>query len=120
LANLEVQTYLLTPEVHGMGLQGEIDLHTCPKIREAINNLITDNHCNLVINLEQTRYIDSTGLVVLLHALKRVQEKQGRLALVCTDAHVLKIFTIAGLIDSFRICATEHEALDAVTAPAQA
>lgn len=114
MATLEVTTYPLSSEVHAMAPQGEIDLHTCPRIREAINNLINANHTRMVINLQQVRYIDSTGLVVLLHALKRIQEKQGRLALVCTDAHILKIFTIAGLIGSFNVFPDEAEALAAM------
>lgn len=111
MATLEVSSYPVSDKVQGIALQGEIDLHTCPKVRESVNRLIRENHTNLLINLEQTRYIDSTGLVVLLHALKRVQEKEGKLAVVCTDAHILKIFTISGLIHSFHVYPTEQEAL---------
>ncbi len=47
-------------------LSGEIDVYTSPKVKDAIGELIDEGHYNLVINLEKVRYIDSTGLGVLI------------------------------------------------------
>ena len=55
-------------------LNGEIDVYTSPKVKEAIMSLIDAGNYALVINLENVRYIDSTGLGVLIGGLKRVRE----------------------------------------------
>ena len=55
-------------------LNGEIDVYTSPKVKETIMSLIDSGHYALVINLENVRYIDSTGLGVLIGGLKRVRE----------------------------------------------
>jgi len=55
-------------------VQGEIDVYTSPRVKESINDLIEKGNYSLVINLEGVRYIDSTGLGVLIGALKKVRE----------------------------------------------
>jgi len=93
-------------EVHG-----EIDVYTSPKVKEIITELIEKGNYYLVINLEGVRYIDSTGLGVLIGALKRVREKEGCINLVCDNPQIKKIFNITGLVRIFGIFKTEEEAL---------
>ena len=84
-------------------LGGEIDVYTSPKVKDAITELIAQGHYNLVINLEKVRYIDSTGLGVLIGGLKRVREHGGTVNLVCTNPQIKKIFDITGLVKIFGI-----------------
>jgi len=84
-------------------LTGEIDVYTSPKVKDAISALIDGAHYNLVINLENVRYIDSTGLGVLIGGLKRVREHGGSVNLVCTNPQIKKIFDITGLVKIFGI-----------------
>ena len=64
-----------------------------------------------MINLEKVRYIDRTGLGVLIGALKKVREHNGRILLVCTNPQIKKIFNITGLVKIFEIFKNEEEAL---------
>ena len=48
-------------DAYVVDLTGEIDVYTSPKVKDAITELIDQEHYNLVINLEKVRYIDSTG-----------------------------------------------------------
>ena len=89
-------------------LAGEIDVYTSPKVKDAITELIDQGHYNLVINLEKVRYIDSTGLGVLIGGLKRVREHGGSVSLVCTNPQIKKIFDITGLVKIFGIFDTEQ------------
>ena len=90
--------------------KGEIDVYTSSKLKDAINAHIDQGKVNLIIDLEGVRYIDSTGLGVLIGALKRVREGQGHIALVCTNGQVVKIFDITGLSKIFEICPTVQKA----------
>ena len=51
----------------------------------------------LVVDLSAVGFLDSTGLGVLVKALKRTREHDGTLDLVATDERILKVFRITGL-----------------------
>ena len=95
-------------------LTGEIDVYTSPKVKDAIGELIDRGVYNLVINLEKVRYIDSTGLGVLIGGLKRVREHGGSVNLVCTNPQIKKIFDITGLVKIFGIFEDEDAAMKAL------
>lgn len=48
-------------------------------------------------------FIDSTGLSVLLNGLRLVTQMQGRMAVVCANPTVLRLFQITSLDDTFDI-----------------
>ena len=65
-----------------------------------------------VVDLENVRYIDSTGLGVLIGGLKRVREHSGAVNLVCTNPQIKKIFDITGLVKIFGIFDNEAQACE--------
>lgn len=89
---------------------GEIDVYTAPKLRDGLVELINSGHYHLVVDLEGVDFLDSTGLGVLVGALKRVRSHQGTLSLVCAQERLLKIFRITGLAKVFPIYATVDDA----------
>jgi len=95
-------------------VQGEIDVYTSPRVKETINELIEKEHYNLIINLEEVRYIDSTGLGVLIGALKKVREHNGSINLICTNPQIKKIFNITGLVKIFGIFKNVEEAVNSI------
>src|SRR5690606_31224716 len=88
---------------------GEIDVYTAPRLREAIVAAIEDGHRRLIVDVEQVEFLDSTGLGVLVGALKRVRADGGSLDIVCTHERILKIFEITGLDKVFGL----HRTVDA-------
>lgn len=109
--DIKIETRALGDAAQGIEINGEIDVYTSPKVKEIINELIEKGNYQLVINLEGVRYIDSTGLGVLIGALKKVREKNGAINLVCNNPQIKKIFNITGLVKIFGIFKTEEEAL---------
>jgi anti-sigma B factor antagonist len=96
-------------------VEGEIDVYTAPKLREKLIELVSEGSYDVVVNLEGVDFLDSTGLGVLVGALKRVKAHDGSLSLVCTQDKILKIFKITGLTKVFPI----HDSVDEATgAPA--
>lgn len=92
-----------------LSVAGEIDIATAPSLRMHLHDLIEQAKLRLIVDLEAVDFLDSTGLGVLVSALKRVRGDQGDLALVCTRPQILKVFDITGLSRVFAI----HETLDA-------
>jgi anti-sigma B factor antagonist len=82
---------------------GEIDVYTAPKLREALIELVQGGTYNIVVDMEQVEFHDSTGLGVLVGGLKRVRSHDGSMTLVCTQERLLKIFRITGLTRVFEI-----------------
>lgn len=82
---------------------GEIDLATAPRLRERLITVIDDGADRLVVDLGGVDFIDSTGLGVLIGALKRVRGRDGDLRLVCGEPRILKVFEITGLDKVFEI-----------------
>ncbi len=94
-----------------LAVGGEVDVATAPRLREKLIELVNDGHHQIVVDLSAVEFLDSTGLGVLVGALKRVRTHDGDLALVCTESRVLKVFEITGLTKVFAMYASVDEAV---------
>jgi anti-sigma B factor antagonist len=102
---------------HVLTVTGEIHVSTAPEFSRLLNAAIAHGKTGLVLDLTPTEFIDSTGLSVLLNGLRRVTRQHGRMALVCTNPTVLRLFEITRLDTTFDIRATRDEAVQAVRGP---
>ena len=92
-------------------VKGEVDVATAPRLREHVIDLVADGHRRIVVDIEGVEFLDSTGLGVLVGALKRVRSHGGELELVCTRPRILKVFEVTGLDRVFAIHASVDEAV---------
>lgn len=92
-------------------VMGEVDVYTAPALREKVSSLIDAGHIDLVVNLTEVRFMDSTGLGLLVGVLKRLRGLDGRLQLVIDSERLLKVFRITALTQVFTIVETVDEAL---------
>ena len=93
---------------------GEIDVAAAPDLREQLVSLIADGAHRVVVDLEEVDFIDSTGLGVLVGAVRRARGADGDVRLVCTNSRLLKVFEVTGLDEVFVIAGS---AADAAAAP---
>ncbi|MFT4298758.1 MAG: STAS domain-containing protein [Aeromicrobium sp.] len=108
---LTVETRSLPPfEV--VQVEGEVDVYTAPRLREAIVTAIDAGKLRLIVDIERVEFLDSTGLGVLVGALKRVRADHGTFDIVCTNERLLKIFQITGLDKVFGL----HDSVDGAVA----
>jgi len=78
-------------------VSGEVDLATSPELDVAIIAAIDSGATSVVIDLTDVSFMDSSGLGVIVRALKRCREAENDLDLVITNERVLKVFGITGL-----------------------
>jgi anti-sigma B factor antagonist len=90
---------------------GEVHVSTAPELAEQLNAALTAGRSRIVLDFTGVEFIDSTGLSVLLNALRRLGRVDGALSLVCTNPTVLRLFEITRLDATFDIVATRDEAL---------
>jgi anti-sigma B factor antagonist len=101
-----------------VAVEGEIHVSTAPEFSGMLNAAIDGGRTALVLDLTGVMFIDSTGLSVLLTALRRVTHAGGRMALVCSNPTVLRLFEITRLDTTFDIHAELEPAVALVQAAA--
>lgn len=91
-------------------VEGEVDVYTASQLKEVLVETIEGGCANVVVDLDRVSFIDSSGLGVLVGALRRAKERSGSVRLVCARENVLKIFRITGLDKVFPIFTSVGEA----------
>lgn len=94
-------------------LEGEIDLHVSPRLALTLNAAVKGKPRNLVVDMGNVSYIDSSGLAVLIEAMQNVEKYGGKFALAGLQENVKPIFAIARLDQVFRIFPDVDSALTA-------
>jgi anti-sigma B factor antagonist len=78
---------------------GDIDLSTAPGLRAALNRPGADH---VVVDLRGVTFLDSTGLGVLVGALKRLRRQGGSLKVVINrGGRVRRLFELTNLSGAF-------------------
>jgi anti-sigma B factor antagonist len=87
---------------------GELDVHTCPAFKKAVEAAGGRADAHLVVDLSEVTFMDSTALGVLAAEQRHRPE---RLHLVVQQEHLLRLFEVTGLIHVFALHASLDEAL---------
>jgi anti-sigma B factor antagonist len=111
--NFDITTEQLGEGRYVIALAGEVDLYTAPEFKQQLLDVISQGARDVIVDLTDTTFIDSTTLGVLVGGVKRLRPNDGRLTLVCSDRNITKIFEITGLDRVFTIHATRAEAIEA-------
>ncbi|MBQ9942711.1 MAG: STAS domain-containing protein [Christensenellaceae bacterium] len=81
-------------QVWQVALKGDIDLYNAPELKEALLNI---KGADIRLNCEQLEYIDSTGLGVLVSAMKAAKEEGHTITVAGLKPHIKRIFTLTNL-----------------------
>jgi anti-sigma B factor antagonist len=93
-----------------VALEGELDLGRAPSLKWALVDAVDAGYKQLVVDLTAVRFMDSTALSVLV-GVNRSLDVGARMAIVCVNANVLKIFELSGMDGAFAIYPTLDQAL---------
>lgn len=86
-----------------VAVRGEIDVATSPALREELYQLIDGGARDVVVDLSGLGFIDSSGLGVLVAALKHMRERDGQLVLAGLVQPALRVFEITDLTTLFTL-----------------
>jgi anti-sigma B factor antagonist len=101
---------------HVLALRGEVDALTAPQLGRRLLSLTDEGKTMLVVDLSRVTFMDSTGIGVLINALRQLTSRSGSLALVCPNERVLRPFKVTGLVGYLPIFGSREEALGGVGA----
>ncbi|MCA1057092.1 anti-sigma factor antagonist [Rossellomorea aquimaris] len=83
---------------------GEIDAYTAPKLKETLQpSAETESDKDIVVDLSDVSYMDSTGLGVFVGLFKAINARGGQLKLVGLSNRLQRLFDITGLGDIMNI-----------------
>ena len=87
-----------------LAVSGELDLATAPALRERVGEIGPDGPPKVALDFTGVGFVDSSGLGVLVGALKRLREAGGDdVVLLGVQEPVRKVFEITGLDRLFRL-----------------
>lgn len=92
-------------------VEGELDVYTAPRLKEALAEGMSRGHKLMVVDLTRVPFLDSTALGVLVGSLRQLRAEDGDLRLVLSSPHLEKLFHITGFDGMFSIHGTLPEAL---------
>ncbi len=91
----------LEPDPQGVciTLAGEVDLATVPELDRLLDDLADSEHGRLLIDLTSVEFMDSTGLVSIIRALRAADTNGHRLTVRGSSPQVQRLFELTGLVD---------------------
>lgn len=94
-----------------ISLDGELDMASAPLLQAALENAEADAAPVLVLDLRELRFMDSTGLRIILWARERLRSRGHELALTVGSSQVQRLLSVSGVGDHLRVIATPDELL---------
>ncbi len=82
-----------------MTLKGEIDIYTATQLKDELNDLVSEQKNEVIVDLKDVTYMDSTGLGTFVSALKHAEKAESTLRLIRANDRLYRLFEVTGLDD---------------------
>jgi len=89
-----------------------LDAHNSGDLKSEMQKLFVEGNKNILVDLKDVRFIDSSGLGALVSGFKNAISHQGSLKLSSLQPQVKSMFELTRLHRVFEIFASTSEALD--------
>ncbi|MBM4044371.1 MAG: STAS domain-containing protein [Planctomycetes bacterium] len=100
-------------DVDVVAMEGYLDGHTAPKLMRLIDDLISQKHYRLVLDMSRLEYMSSAGFGILAATQKRTQAQGGDLKVVNLPEKIRRTFVTLGLENIIETHATREDAFAA-------
>lgn len=98
-------TFTITP-------YGRLTVETVREFKATVDDLLTDNHPWLVLDLSDVPYIDSCGLGAIVHAFVAACERGGTMKLANINGRNLRLLQITHLLTVVEVYDSPETAID--------
>ncbi len=96
-----------------VSVDGELDVHTSPKLRSSIRHMLAEGEARIIVNLLKTTYLDGQALAVFTVTRKQAQAAGGNIGFVHDQPLFTRLFSLAGLRSAIPAFRTEALAVRA-------
>jgi len=94
--------------------ENKLDSNVAPALKSELVTLHAEGISNIILDLSDVKYTDSSGLSALLVGNRIFQEENGLFAITNLSDHSLKLIKISQLDSVLNIYTNAEEAIDAV------
>ena len=112
---MKIQIKKNDSQVECVTLEGDLDFHSSPNLRQELTKLVERQAAKVVIDFKNVSYIDSSGLATFVELFQRMKRYGGKLVLYNMNASVRSVFEISKLDTIFQLAGTEKEAASLVS-----
>ena len=92
----------------------KLDSTIAPRLKSDLITIQAEGAKNLIVDLSEVKYIDSSGLSALLVGNRIFHEQEGLFVIASVNDHVMKLIKISQLDTVLNILPTVEESIDAV------
>jgi anti-sigma B factor antagonist len=93
----------------GVRVSGELDLQAAPALKQALITVIGEGHLDVVVDMTDVTFLDSTALGVLAGRYRELRARGGSIAVICNNPNVLETLEIAGVGHALKLCQSREE-----------
>ncbi len=94
---------------------GELDHHTAKIARDKLDIILDDRSLkNMVVNLSQLNFMDSSGIGVFIGRYNKLSKRKGKIGVYGLNTHIKKIWEISGLYKIIDIYENLEDSLDGI------
>ena len=111
LASFSLREEAPDPQTCVIAVEGEADMTTAVKFNESFFSAARSGIRQVVADLTNVRFIDTTMLNALVVGHRRMVRDRGRFAIVCVGPRVTRILEITGLGQILDVFETREDAL---------
>ena len=94
-------------------LPERLDLVNAETFKEIVLKYIDNGNINVILNLSNINFLDSSGLGALVVVFKRLNKK-GYFSICCANKSVISLFNLTRMNRLFNIFFTEEESIKAL------
>jgi len=98
--------------IYRIHLSGNFVMDVSDEFNVLLNTLVTGGMRNVVFDLSDLKYIDSTGIGLFISLTKQVRSREGDLVFFNVNTKVLEIFQLVKLNDFVQFFRGEKQILD--------
>ena len=100
-----------------VAVQGELDLSTTPQLENALIAAENDRRTDVVLDLCEVEFIDSTALRALILSAERLNERGNELQVACGPGPVRRLFELTVLTAKVGMHESREDAIAALESP---
>ena len=82
-------------------VRGDLDAASAPRLKEALQDLGREHDHDVIVDVDGLTFIDSSGIYVLIQALKRMSTEGRQLTLRGGDSRAHKVLDVCRLTSVF-------------------
>lgn len=111
MPELAIETKKLSKDWLSITVEGEIDLATADELSTALDEALSNGTEHVVVDLNHSPFMDSTGLKTLVMAQRRMAEDDRELVLAVKGGPISRLIDVSGVESSIRVVALAEDVL---------